>query len=151
MAVPRVFFPNASIKNHCFVISEYLEHPFDHGIYLELKISIGASIWFNITSTALLGCSFVVGQGPRSMSLVLCLLSFPELYFPKYTFEKDIPRNIFLGMYFQKYISRNLFPEIYFQNYISRNIFPERTKWVTSILDLVRPRMIILEELWTWF
>ena len=45
-----------------------------------------------MVSTALLGCSFVAGQGPRSMSVFLGSWFFPE---------------IFAEIYFQKYISGN--------------------------------------------
>ena len=50
-----------------FDINDNLGHEFDDGTHLELKISIRASICLNITSTALLGCPFVAGRGPKSM------------------------------------------------------------------------------------
>ena len=56
-----------SYKNHCFVMNEYLEHESSRGTYLEMKISIRAFDSLNITSTALLGCSFVTQQDPKSM------------------------------------------------------------------------------------
>ena len=57
-------FLNFSLKNHCFVINEYLEHKLDYKTYLESKISIGDFDRLNITSVSLLGCSFVPKQGP---------------------------------------------------------------------------------------
>ena len=58
---------NKIIYIHWCVINEHFEHKFSHGTYLELKISIRASDCLNITYTALLGCSFVTKQGPKSM------------------------------------------------------------------------------------
>ena len=65
--IPRQMAVEHVYKSHCFVINEYLEHEVSHGTYLELKISIRAFHCLNITPTALLGCSFVTKQGPKSM------------------------------------------------------------------------------------
>ena len=50
-------------------MNENFDHEFDYRTYLELKISIKAFDCLNITSTSLLGCSFVPKQGPWSLIL----------------------------------------------------------------------------------
>ena len=52
------------VQNQCFAISDHLRHEFSHGTYLELKSSVSAFDCLNITSKALLRCSFVPRQGP---------------------------------------------------------------------------------------
>ena len=64
----QVFFHKESIYIHCFVMNEYLEHEFSHGTHLAaMKSSITAFDCLNITSVALLGCSFMARQGPYFM------------------------------------------------------------------------------------
>ena len=65
---PRCFqnahsWPN-KVQHQRFVINDGLRHELSH---LDLKISIRAFDWVNITSAALLGCSFLARQGPTSM------------------------------------------------------------------------------------
>ena len=54
-----------------------MEHEFGYGTYLELKISFGALICLNITSTALLGCPFMARQGPHPWMALGQALSGP--------------------------------------------------------------------------
>ena len=63
----RFVFMQKPDKTHCFVMNDHFDHEFDYRTYLELKISIRAFDYLNITSISLLECSFVPKEGPMSM------------------------------------------------------------------------------------
>ena len=54
-----------------FIINDHLRHEFCYGTHQGIKSSIGASDCLNITSVALLGCSFMARQCPSSLTSVL--------------------------------------------------------------------------------